>query len=222
MPAAQASFTKQNQHTLGIAVGASASAILLFKAMSDVDAEALPLSDLTAVSPIDGRYGRQTAALRAIFSEFGLMHCRVQCEVEWLKALAVHPSITEVKLSKTAVAFLDSLVANFGEADAKRTSSKFYATEFQKLISGWREAFESPLLPFFYVECISGSSREGWSMRTANVSHPASPSYALQGPVGMLPSKNDRCSGRAVHRVRRGGAQGAALLGGAARGARAA
>jgi len=39
-----------------------------------------------------------------------------------------------------------------GEADAKRTSSAYYAVEFPKMIQGWREAFESPLLPFLYVE----------------------------------------------------------------------
>jgi len=39
-----------------------------------------------------------------------------------------------------------------GEADAKRTSSSYYATEFPKLVTGWRQAFESPTLPFFYVE----------------------------------------------------------------------
>ena len=39
-----------------------------------------------------------------------------------------------------------------GEADAKRTSSKYYTTEFPTLITGWRQAFESPQLPFFYVE----------------------------------------------------------------------
>ena len=40
-----------------------------------------------------------------------------------------------------------------GEADAKRTTSKFYATEFPLMIERWRTAF-SPAqpLPFFYVE----------------------------------------------------------------------
>ena len=37
----------------------------------------MDLSSLTAVSPIDGRYARVTAPLRPIFSEFGLIRCRV-------------------------------------------------------------------------------------------------------------------------------------------------
>ncbi len=32
----------------------------------------MELSALTAVSPVDGRYGSKTKELRAIFSEFGL------------------------------------------------------------------------------------------------------------------------------------------------------
>jgi hypothetical protein len=39
-------------------------------------ASELPLSGLTAVSPIDGRYGRVTAPLRSVFSEFGLIKQR--------------------------------------------------------------------------------------------------------------------------------------------------
>merc|ERR1712232_1061345 len=39
-----------------------------------------------------------------------------------------------------------------GEADAQRTNSTWYSTEFPKMIKGWRAAFDSPSLPFFYVE----------------------------------------------------------------------
>ena len=48
----------------------------------------MELSALTAISPLDGRYGRQTAELRDIFSEFALMRARVTVEVEWLIALS--------------------------------------------------------------------------------------------------------------------------------------
>ena len=37
----------------------------------------MELSHLTAVSPVDGRYGARTAPLRSLFSEFGLFHKRV-------------------------------------------------------------------------------------------------------------------------------------------------
>jgi sialate O-acetylesterase len=39
-----------------------------------------------------------------------------------------------------------------GEADAKRTNSSWYAQEFPHMILGWRDAFEVPDMPFFYVE----------------------------------------------------------------------
>ena len=43
--------------------------------------DAPALSDLTAISPLDGRYGAKTEALRAIFSEYGLIRFRVLVEV---------------------------------------------------------------------------------------------------------------------------------------------
>ncbi len=46
----------------------------------------LELSALTALSPLDGRYGASTAALRGVFSEFAFMRERVRVEVEWLTA----------------------------------------------------------------------------------------------------------------------------------------
>ena len=51
---------------------------------------------LTALSPLDGRYASKVEALRPIFSEFGLMHRRVQVEIEWLLALAADTRIVEL------------------------------------------------------------------------------------------------------------------------------
>ncbi len=45
-------------------------------------------SALTALSPLDGRYAAKVAALRPLLSEFGLMHRRVEVEVEWFIALS--------------------------------------------------------------------------------------------------------------------------------------
>ena len=45
-------------------------------------------SALTALSPLDGRYAAKVAPLRPLLSEFGLMHRRVQVEVEWFIALS--------------------------------------------------------------------------------------------------------------------------------------
>jgi adenylosuccinate lyase len=78
------------------------------------------LSMLTAISPIDGRYASKVDALRPIASEFGLMRARVEVELAWIKSLASHPQIDEVApLSEQAIAQIDSIVADFTEADGE-------------------------------------------------------------------------------------------------------
>ena len=80
----------------------------------------MKLSPLTAISPIDGRYGSKTTELRPFVSEYGLIHHRVIVEIEWLKALAGHPEITEVPaFSEDAITYLNSIKADFNEADAQ-------------------------------------------------------------------------------------------------------
>lgn len=80
---------------------------------------AMSLSALTALSPLDGRYCERLNALRPFFSEYALIHYRVRIEVQWLKVLAAHPGIVELKpFSPDTVQQLDSLVADFSEADA--------------------------------------------------------------------------------------------------------
>ena len=74
----------------------------------------LDLAALTAIAPIDGRYGSKTKALRAIFSEYGLIRFRVQVEVRWLQMLAANPDISEIPpLSRDAQAHLNALVDDF-------------------------------------------------------------------------------------------------------------
>ncbi|PHI31240.1 adenylosuccinate lyase [Budvicia aquatica] len=81
----------------------------------------MELSSLTAVSPIDGRYGDKVSALRTIFSEFGLLKFRVTVEVRWLQKLADCAEIKEVPVfSQEANDFLNALVDNFSETDALR------------------------------------------------------------------------------------------------------
>jgi adenylosuccinate lyase len=77
------------------------------------------LSSLTALSPLDGRYASRTGGLRPLLSEFGLMHRRVQVEIEWFIALS-DAGLDEFKpLSEAARQKLRGLVAQFGEADAQ-------------------------------------------------------------------------------------------------------
>ncbi len=79
----------------------------------------MELNALTALSPIDGRYARQTDALRGIFSEFAFMNARVRVEVEWLIALseAGLPELAEI--SEHGKAFLRGLADNFSLTDCE-------------------------------------------------------------------------------------------------------
>ena len=79
------------------------------------------LSELTALSPVDGRYASKTSDLRQYFSEYGLIKHRVLVEVRWLQALANEPQIEEVpQFSAAANDFLEEILSNFGETDAQR------------------------------------------------------------------------------------------------------
>ncbi|MEJ2345325.1 MAG: adenylosuccinate lyase [Gammaproteobacteria bacterium] len=84
----------------------------------------MELNSLTAVSPVDGRYGAKTADLRPIFSEYGLIRHRVLVEIRWLQALARHPDIEEVApLSDHAEQILNGMIEHFDEEDARRVKN---------------------------------------------------------------------------------------------------
>jgi len=81
----------------------------------------MELTSLTAISPIDGRYGNKTADLRAIFSEYGLIKHRVLVEVRWLQMLAAQTEISEVPaLSQHANDILNRIAEQFSIEDAQR------------------------------------------------------------------------------------------------------
>ena len=84
----------------------------------------MELTELTAISPIDGRYASKTSELRPIFSEFGLIHHRVLVEVRWLQLLAGEAGIAEVPaLSEHANNLLNHIVEKFSEEDAQRVKN---------------------------------------------------------------------------------------------------
>ena len=81
----------------------------------------MELSQLTAISPVDGRYAGKSVELRSIFSEYGLLKYRVEVEVRWLQMLSTHPQIKEVPaFSDKSNALLDNIVAEFSVEDAMR------------------------------------------------------------------------------------------------------
>ncbi|MGB9129705.1 MAG: adenylosuccinate lyase [Thiobacillus sp.] len=84
----------------------------------------MELTALTALSPLDGRYGSKTAPLRDFFSEYALIKYRVIVEIEWLKAMAAEPEIAEVPaFSNEAIALLDGIADHFSVADAERVKA---------------------------------------------------------------------------------------------------
>ncbi len=76
-------------------------------------------SPLSALSPLDGRYAAKVAALRPLLSEFGLMHRRVQVEVEWFVALSDAGLAEFTPLSSASREFLRGLTQRFSEPDAQ-------------------------------------------------------------------------------------------------------
>ena len=121
------------------------------------------LTQLNAISPVDGRYFDKTQALSTIFSEFGLIKYRVLVEVRWLQAMANNADITEVPaFSSAANALLDGIVDNFSEADAqavkqieKTTNHDVKAVEYflKDQIKGNQEL--EAVSEFFHFACTS-------------------------------------------------------------------
>ena len=78
----------------------------------------MPLSPLTALSPLDGRYRDKVSRLSDYFSEFGLIRYRILVEVEWLKALCAAKALDGIpSLSSATIKQLDAVVRDFSEID---------------------------------------------------------------------------------------------------------
>ena len=80
----------------------------------------LPLSAITALTPLDGRYGDKVSDLRAYFSEYALIKYRTIVEIRWLQALADHKGIPEVPAFSTKTnQELQQIIDNFSVEDAQ-------------------------------------------------------------------------------------------------------
>jgi adenylosuccinate lyase len=103
---------------------------------------------LAAVTALDGRYSRQTAALSPYFSEFALIKYRVLVEVEWLKALAEESTLPEVRpLTPEESTFLDTLFAEFTEQEAQLVK------EIERKTNHDVKAVE-----YYLKQCLEGTS----------------------------------------------------------------
>ena len=76
--------------------------------------------NLSAISPIDGRYSKVTEDISKYFSEFALIRYRVYVEIEYFIALCEFklPELKNIKKSK--IKKLREIVNNFSINDAKR------------------------------------------------------------------------------------------------------
>ena len=114
----------------------------------------MELNELSAISPIDGRYRSKTSQLDSIFSEFGLIKYRTLIEVEWLKAMSLNPDIVEVsEFSESAISYLDDLVKDFSIENAQRVK------EIEKTTNHDVKAVE-----YFLKEAVASNSE----LNTAN------------------------------------------------------
>ena len=119
-------------------------------------------STLSALSPLDGRYAARLAALRPLLSEYGLMHRRVQVEVEWFIALteAGWPELPALPAEDSA--WLRALASGFNEADAQAIKDIERTTNHDvKAVEYWLKArlAERPALArcseFVHFACTS-------------------------------------------------------------------
>ena len=78
------------------------------------------LSELTAISPVDGRYRSKTENLATYFSEYALIKYRVRVEIEYFIALAEFlPQLSELNTEEIKTA-LRKIYQSFSETDAAR------------------------------------------------------------------------------------------------------
>ncbi|MGF1525907.1 MAG: adenylosuccinate lyase [Candidatus Competibacterales bacterium] len=123
----------------------------------------MPLEALSAVNPLDGRYGDKTRDLRGVFSEYGLIRHRVQVEIRWLLAMADAPAIAEVPaLPADDRTFLEGLGTDFDLAAARRVKALEATTNHDvKAVEYWLKEQVAPrpslaaVAEFIHFGCTS-------------------------------------------------------------------
>ena len=80
----------------------------------------MQFNELTAVSPVDGRYHSKTEALSEYFSEYALMKYRVKVEIEYFIALCKLPLPQLQGVNPELFAELRGIYENFTTEDAKK------------------------------------------------------------------------------------------------------
>ena len=119
---------------------------------------------LTAISPIDGRYHEKTTPLQAYFSEYALIKYRVKVELKWLLALGKEPKISELPtFTPPQEDIFENIIQKFSLNDAitikkleSVTNHDVKAVEyFLKKEIGKFLGNDSPKLEFIHFACTS-------------------------------------------------------------------
>lgn len=120
------------------------------------------MSELTALSPLDGRYASKTGDLAEIFSEYGLIRCRVIVEAHWFLALCAEPGIPEARtLTDDESSLITNIIGNFTEENAQRVKDIERTTNHDvKAVEYFlKEKFAGttlePLSEFLHFACTS-------------------------------------------------------------------
>jgi len=80
----------------------------------------MELTQLTAISPVDGRYRSKCERLDEFFSEYALIRYRVRVEVEYFIALCELQLPQLADVPQSAFPLLRAVYENFTVADAAR------------------------------------------------------------------------------------------------------
>ena len=105
---------------------------------------------IKSLTPLDGRYQSITKPLGDFFSEWALMKYRIHVEIEWLIAMAINPSFSEVRtFTSVEVQLLRSVVTNFDEETAIKIK------DIEKVTNHDVKAIE-----YFLRETLTGTSLE--------------------------------------------------------------
>ena len=84
----------------------------------------MKMTELSAISPIDGRYSHLVESLQDVFSEYALIKYRIFVEIEWFIHLSKQPSIKELpRLTKQSITFLSNIEKNFNLTEARKVKN---------------------------------------------------------------------------------------------------
>ena len=84
----------------------------------------MKMTELSAISPIDGRYSHLVESLQDVFSEYALIKYRVFVEIEWFIHLSKQTNIKELpRLTKQSKSFLSNIEKNFNLTEARKVKN---------------------------------------------------------------------------------------------------